>query len=247
MKKRPNILHKLFSYSRWQRRFRAKKVLPEKTNEENLEILKTRIIEEGEPVLSRGSTKDLQEHYANLRQEFSGHSELAFHHAMLIVLIRREFELKKTFIRFESLWEQHGDWLLKNLNIRWLMSASDTFADHSQDSTQRALALATITLVNTVKAYETENIMTHHTVSQYDPQVVAKVQKEAIPLLEGMSCYSIGTDDTLRNMVWRMKDIAPDYITGQILLEIFNRMSSLPTAFGRMRQVHTRQKTQFWS
>lgn len=247
MKKRPDAVHKFFSFSRWQRRFGAAHIAAVVTETEDLEPLKTRIIDQGEPVLSRGSAKDVQQHHATLRQEFSGQPELAFHHAMLIVLIRREFELEKTYARFEALWLHHGDWLLKHLNIRWLVSACDTFADHSQDSTQRALALTTTVLANTVKAYETENIMTHHDVVQYDSQLVSRVQQEAIPLFEGMSCYTIGTDDTLRNMVWRMQDIAPNYAAGRILMEVFNRLTTMPSAFGRMRQAHTRSKTQFWA
>lgn len=246
MKKRPDALHKFFSFSRLQRRLGAARISSLEPDPENLETFKTRIIEQGEPVLSRGSAKDVQKHHATLRQEFSGQPELVFHHAMLIVFVRREFELDKTYARFEALWQHHGDWLLKHLNIRWLVSACDTFADHSTDSTQRALALATTVLANTVKAYETENIMTHNITVAYDSQLVAQVNQEAIPIFEGMSCYTIGTDDTLRNMVWRMKDIAPSYAAGKILLEVFNRLSTLPTAFGRMRQVHVRDKTQFW-
>lgn len=245
MKKRPNALHKFFSLSRWQRRFGAKQAV-RLVQKENLEGMKTDLVDLGQPVLSRGSAKDFQQHLATLRQEFSGQPELAFHHAMLIVMIRREFEAENTFAQFESLWLQHGDWLLENLNIRWLVSACDTFADHSKDSTVRALALATTLLTNTFKAYETENIMMHHIAVQYDPQLVSLVQQKAIPLVEGMSCYTIGTDDTLRNMVWRMKDIAAPHITGKILLAIFNRMSKIPSAFSRMRTMHTREKTKFW-
>lgn len=246
MKKKPNGLHKFFSFSRWQRRFGAGHLNVDAIDGENLEYLKKSIIDHGDAVLSRGSAKDIHQHYATLRLEFSGQPELCFHHAMLIVMIRREVDVPKTFARFETLWHEHSDWLLHNLNIRWLVSACDTFADHSKDSNQRALALATTLLANTVKAYETENIMTHHLSPLYDPQIVAKVQEEAIPLFEGMSCYTIGTDDTLRNMVWRMKEIALYNTTGQILMEVFKRLNNLPTAFGRMRLAHTRTKTEFW-
>lgn len=246
MKKRPNALHKFFSFSRWQRRFGANKLKVDAIQSEDLEPLKTAIIDQGPSVLSRGSAKDIQQHYATLRQEFSGQPELCFHHAMLIVMLRREVDVPQTYARFEALWRDHSEWLLKNLNIRWLVSACDTFADHSTNDAERALALATAVLANTVKAYETENVMSRHTKVDYAPDLVARVQQEAIPLIEGMSCYTIGTDDTLRNMVWRMKDIAPKYASGLILMQVFQRLNTLPTAFGRMRQAHTRSKTQFW-
>jgi hypothetical protein len=246
MRKRPGTLHKLLSFSRWQRRFGARMLPIAITEHDDLEELKVRAIDEGEFKLSRGSAKDIQQHYVTLRKEFSGQPELCFHHAMLIVMIRREVSVAVTFDRFESLWHKHGDWLLKHLNIRWLVSACDTFADHSTNAAEKSLALATTLLANTVKAYETENILSNHTTIQYNPQVVAKLQQEAIPLIEGMSCYTIGTDDTLRNMVWRMKDIAPTHTTGRILIEVFQRLCTSPTAFCRMRLSHTRTKTQFW-
>ena len=245
MKQRPSAVHKFFSWSRWQRRFGGSVVVSDITNQD-IEAMKIHLIDLGEAILSRGSAKDVRKHHETLRQEFSGQPELAFHHAMLIVLIRREFELSKTYAEFENLWKNHGDWLLEHLNIRWLVSACDTFADHSKDPTVRALALATTLLANTVKAYETENVMTHHEQVVYAPQIIARVQQTAIPLMGDMSCYTVGTDDTLRNMVWRMKDIAPAHVTGKILMEVFQRLTTLPTAFGRLRQKHTRAKTQFW-
>ncbi len=246
MKKRPNTLHKIFSFSRWQRRFGATKLKVAAMHEEDMERLKTSIIDQGPAVLSRGSAKDILQHYSTLRQEFSGQPELCFHHAMLIVMLRREVDVPKTYARFEALWRDHGEWLLKNLNIRWLVSACDTFADHSTNESERALALATTVLANTVKAYETENVMSRHTMVNYDPDLISKVQQESIPLIDGMSCYTVGTDDTLRNMVWRMKEITPKFTSGLILMQVFQRLCILPTAFGRMRQAHTRAKTQFW-
>lgn len=246
MKKKPGALHKFFSLSRWQRRFGAARLNVLHTGDEDFEALKTTLIDAGESVLSRGSAKDIQQHHATLRQEFSGQPELCFHHAMLIVMIRREIDVANTFLRFQNLWQQHEAWLLEHVNIRWLVSACDTFADHSQNASERSLALTTALLMNTVKVYETENVMTEHHPIQYDSKMVHKVQQEAIPLFEGMSCFTIGSDDTLRNMVWRMRDIAPSYMTGRILMEVFHRLSTLPTAFGRMRQSHTRPKTQFW-
>jgi hypothetical protein len=246
MKKRPNAIHKLLSFSRWQRRFGAGKLTITGAGDGDLEKLKTNIVDQGESILSRGSAKDIRQHHATLRQEFSGQPELCFYHAMLIVMIRREIDLTHTIARFESLWHHHGDWLLKHLNIRWLVSACDTFADHGTNATEKSLALATTLLANTVKAYETENVMSFHTSVEYDSQMLAKVQQEVIPIIEGMSCYTVGTDDTLRNMVWRMKDIAPAHVTGKILIEVFQRLTTLPTAFGRLRQNHTRAKTQFW-
>lgn len=246
MKKRPGFLHKIFSFSRYQRRFGVNKLKISSPEYDDFDSLKSQIINQGESILSRGSAKNIQEHYGTLRQEFSGQSELSFHHAMLIVMLRREIDVSLTFKRFNFLWEKQGDWLIKNLNIRWLVSACDTFADHSSNDIERSFALATTILANTVKVYETENILTNHQKIIYDPDLVDKLQTEAIPLIEGMSCFTIGTDDTLRNMVWRMNEICPNTITGKILMEVFQRLTNCESAFGRIRKHHTRIKTKFW-
>lgn len=245
MKNRPGTLHKWFSLSRWQRRHGASDLLKNDVAP-NYAVLKTQKIEQGTPAMTRGSTKDLRQHHEDLRQEFSGQYELAFEHAFLIVLIRREYKLSDTVSQFEALWEREADWLLEHLNLRWLISASDTFADVSNDPTEKALALATSLLANTVKIYETENVMSGHTDVNYDPAVIQRVQNEAITLFEGMSCFTVGTDDTLRNMVWRLNDIAPKHQTGRIMLEVLRRLNELPTAYGRMRAHHTRAKTQWY-
>lgn len=246
MKDKPSALHKWLSYSRWQRRFGAKQLVSDPRSLD-YEKMKRECINLGEPVLTRGSAKDLKLHHDNLRQEFSGQSELSFYHAFLIVLIRREYDLEKSIEKFVTLWEAEYEWLLKNINLRWLMSANDTFIDHSKDQTDASLALATSFLVNTVKIYETENIMTRHTNIVYDRNIVSEVQKQNIPLFEGMTCFTVGTDDTLRNMVWRIKENKQNTIAARILIEVIERLSRLPTAYGRLRENHIREKTKWWA
>lgn len=245
MKNKPSALHKFFSLSRWQRRFGAKRIIQD-FDIPDYQRMKADLIDLGEPVLTRGSSKDLQLHHDNLRQEFSGQSELAFYHAFLIVLIRREYDLDITIKNFMTLWEKESEWLLKNINLRWLMSANDTFIDHAENKIDSSLALATSVLVNTVKIYETENIMTNHTNINYEKCHIEAVQKNNIPLFEGMTCFTVGTDDTIRNMAWRIKEKSHDSVAGAIFMEILQRLSVLPTAYGRLREHHTRAKTQWW-
>lgn len=245
MKNKPSALHKWFSVSRWQRRFGAKRIT-QGFDTPDYQRMKAQLIDLGEPVLTRGSAKDLQVHHDNLRQEFSGQSELAFYHAFLIVLIRREYDLDHTVTKFMELWENESEWLLKHINLRWLMSANDTFIDHAKNKIDSSLALATSVLVNTVKIYETENIMTNHTDINYEKYLVERVQKINIPIFEGMTCFTVGTDDTLRNMIWRVKEKSHNSVVGAIFMEVLQRLSVLPTAYGRLREHHIRVKTQWW-
>jgi hypothetical protein len=108
------------------------------------------------------------------------------------------------------------------------------------------VALGISILVNTVKAYESEHYLRGQDKVAYLPDRMAHVQSNLVPLFDGVSCYTVGTDDTLRNMVWRIQAQTEGSIPGRIFLEIFNRLSHLETAFGRMKAVHTRSKTQWW-
>lgn len=208
--------------------------------------LKDTIIDIGDAKQTRGSTKSLDQHLANLRREFSGQSELLWYHAKLIVLIRREFQTSQQYAEFRALWCQEGAFLCQNLNVRWLVSATDTFAEHDKDPTVRAIAMMASVLVNTVKMQESERFITRAPKQSVDPARVASLQEELIPLFEGMSCFTVGTDDTMRNMVWRLHPFMAVEPAGPILSEIWRRLQGEDTVFNRMRHLHRRKKTRWW-
>ncbi|MDA9058196.1 hypothetical protein N9K59_02895 [Candidatus Thioglobus sp.] len=70
--------------------------------------------------------------------------------------------------------------------------------------------------------------------------------EERVPLFDGTSVFKIGTDDTLRNMRWRIDKVAKINIAGEILLEIFLRLQKYDTVFKRLRARHSRSKTGWW-
>ncbi len=246
MRKRPTFLRKFLSFNQWRKRFNASKVYSIDKNKIDYDHMKTNLMPMRDAIQTRGHSKDLPVHIANLSVEFSGKPELVFHHAKLIVLIRRGYKVDEVFSEFETLWQQHGEWLLKNLNIRWLVSACDTFADHCADPTEKSLAFSTSLMVNTVKIYETENYLTNSLQPVYDQKMILNTQQQLVPIFEGLSCFTIGTDDTLRNMVWRMKEIGRNYVCGSILSEVFNRLQFEETAYSRIRKLHIRDKTSWW-
>ena len=91
-------LEKWFSFSRHKRRAGAKGL--SSMISEDFSSQKSIIIE-GVKNYTHGSSNDLKEHFSLLKNEFSGESELAYTHAKIIVLIRREFEVKKHFQIFD--------------------------------------------------------------------------------------------------------------------------------------------------
>lgn len=234
---------KFFSFNQRKKRFGAAKFVQ---NDVDFPALKAHILDLGEPVQTYGSDKSLDGHLNNLKREFSGQSELLYYHAQLIVLLRREFELTETYSKFKTLWEDEGEFLCEHLNIRWLVSACETFADHDPDPALRAVALQGSLLANIVKIYETERKLTVCENTDIDPDKAAKLHDELLPLFEGMSCFAIGTDDTLRHLRWRLEKMFVEPIVGPILKTIFDRMQNEDTAFHRMKLRHKRDKTAWW-
>lgn len=209
--------------------------------------MKTSLVSGDAPRQTRGSAKSLDEHLENLKSEFAGQPELLWHHAKLIVLLRRGVDTDGVFAQFSELWTEEGAYLCEALNLRWLVSATDTFADHAPDGETRTLATLVSLLVNTVKIYETERVLADGDPAPLLPERVAQVQNELIPLFSGLSCFTIGTDDTLRNMRWRLDPLMEKGAVGLILKTVFNRLQIEDTAFARLRALHHRERTGWWS
>ena len=234
-----------FSLSRHKRRSGAialsEKILSDFSRQKQITI-------DGDEIqYTHGSSNNLEEHFVALRDEFIDQSELCYTHAKIIVLIRRDYEAKNHFALFEKLWEEEKDYLLKHLNIRWLISATDTFADCSDDDSIKALSVACSCLLNTVKMQESERFITNAHSSIDDKEKMTRLDnEERVPLFDGTSVFKIGTDDTLRNMRWRIDKVAKINIAGEILLEIFLRLQEHDTVFKRLRDRHRRSKTGWW-
>lgn len=235
-----------FSFSRHKRRFGADKVYQTLANG-NIEQLKTTIIQGDTITYTYGSATDLNEHIQNLKQEFIGQPELNHFHASLIVLIRRDIDIDKNYQIFKELWLAERDFLLKQLNTRWLISACDTFIDYDEDKTLQAILMNAISLINTIKLQETEHLLCqiHY---QENEQIKQQLLQERVALFDGTSAFAVGTDDTLRNMRWRLDKICAYHELGQIVIEIFERLQSQQNhnVYSRFRQRHTRERTRWW-
>ena len=235
-----------FSFSRHQRRFGADQIY---ASLESIDIpqLKAKIISGDHVQYTYGSDKDLNTHIQNLRQEFVGQPELNHYHASLIVLIRREIDVLENYQKFKALWLSECDFLLKSLNIRWLLSACDTFIDLDDDYTLQAILMNAIVLMNTIKAQETEVVLCQ---LQYleNEQTKQTLQNERVALFDGMSALAVGTDDTLRNMRWRLEKVCAHHELGAIVIEIFDRLQDPQNnnVYARAKARHSRERTRWW-
>ena len=227
MKRDKTIFEKWFSLSRHQRRAGAKEL--SSLISTDFKSQRENIISGNEITYTHGSSNSIEEHFLALREEFSGQSELCYTHAKIIVLIRREFEVDNHFKLFKHLWLEEKEHLLKSLNIRWLIAATDTFADYSNDDSIKSLSVACVCLLNTD-----------------DKKINRLDNEERFELFDGTSVFKFGTDDTLRNMRWRIDKVAKLNVAGEILLEIFKRLQKFDTVYKRTKDRHVRDKTGWW-
>lgn len=127
------------------------------------------------------------------------------------------------------------------------MAAADTFSDYSQDDAVKSLSVACACLLNTVKIEESERFLTNAEICQDDKEKQTQLDKEQrFALFDGTSVFKFGTDDTLRNMRWRLDKVAKINVAGEILLEIFKRLQTFDTVYKRAKDRHQRDKTSWW-
>lgn len=245
MARKKSSLEKFFSFSRHRKRWGGSKFAKAATD---YETLKTSLVETTDKQWQKGHQEDIADHIANLRVEFAGKAELLFEHAKLIVLIRREYKAKEMYALFRAMWDKEADYLAENLNMRWLISAADTFADHDDNVADRSVALMTSALATTVKIYETERYITGNEHSKVLQDRVAKLQPDQpqTPLFDGMCLFRVGTDDTLRNLHWRLKPFFDHGPVGKIACTVYNRIQCHDTVFSRFRRMHHRSRTTWW-
>ena len=233
----------LFSFKQFKRRLGYKDL---KRDNFDYKELKSAIIHTEKTEYTHGSENDIKSHLANLRNEFNEKTELEYYHAELNVFLRRGIDCKRTFKKLSDLWENESNFLIKNLNTRWLISAADSFIDHDSNPLSRAFAFSAICLVNSCKLCETERFASNSENIEYDPVKLDQLKKERIPLFDGTSAFTIGTCDTLRNMRWRLDALKEPLPSYWILIEIFNRINKFETVYSRMSKQHTNKNTLWW-
>jgi hypothetical protein len=236
---------KWFSLSRHQRRSGAKEL--SSLISTDFKSQRDQIILGDAIAYTHGSSNNIEEHFVALRDEFSGQSELCYTHAKIIVLLRREFEVEKHFKLLEQLWQEESNFLLKNLDFHWLLSAAARFAENSDDKVASSLGIATTCLQVSVRLAESERFLTNAAQCEDDKEKQTRLDNgERIALFEDMPVFKFGTDDTIRFMRWQLDKAAKFHVAGKILLEVFKRLQEIDTVYKRAKDRHTRNKTSWW-
>ena len=186
----------------------------------------------------RGRKASIKGQLAVLASEFNGQPFVLFYHAGLISHLRRNIDIESNWPRFQRLWLEHADFLLKHLNSRWLVSACETISDHSTDAAERAGALCGVIFMGTIKLYETERVLCgpySRTLKDYIPS------KEIIPLFDGLTAFNVSQGDMIKNLLRRIHSPFPkELIAPRIMQELVQRSRSNDTVFKRLADVHTK-------
>ena len=104
---------------------------------------------------------DMRAHLAELEPEMGGRSLLAFLLVATIPALRRNPRDPRASALFHRLTVEHGTRLSSELDLRWLISVCDSFADIGRSDTDRAVGLLGSATGNLIKLAETERRMFH--------------------------------------------------------------------------------------
>lgn len=249
----PNWQRKLLLVFRSEKRLNAGKIIKNYEGKSFDQMKATTLIEsmcDIEALTDERKSKDLENHLNNLKYQSLGESELCFYHNTLIILMRRKYKIDKTFAEFERLWMAESDYLLENLSLRWIVSACDTFIDYSDNTHRAAILMNVVTLMNTLRAYETKNFLQLPANAESMPLMPEKTDMlyaGDLPLYDGLTYFRIGTDDSLRNMRKRYgKFNKIDKLATTILLAVFEKLQNTDSAFATLRQLHRDDWSKWW-
>lgn len=170
---------------------------------------------------------DMTHQVRMLSKTFSGRSELELLHAVTISYLRRDTpHTEKARLIFQRLWREQADFLIERLSIRWVISALQTFYDHSEVPGERIAGGMGFTYGNLIKVYETEHHARHR---RRTPNIDAYKNKS----VRGMFGFKPG-DDILINLNVLMLDAAKaGGLASTPLLKLLDMIAQSETIFQR--------------
>lgn len=214
---------------------------PEIPRNIDLELAKRSYVRSGPIAPAFGHRQDLNAHRDMLFREFSGQPNLCYYHAYYNVQIRRNIDQPGAIKNFFRMWDQDAEFLIRRLNMRWLISACDTFADFGRSDAERHAGLLGAVLSNVCKLYETERSLTGH-------EIASTALDGSQSLFDGMTLFALSSGDMIKNLMRRISEPSISATApGKILKELAIRLHAHDSVFRRFARVHTRDGTRWTS
>ncbi|WP_120501275.1 hypothetical protein [Roseovarius sp. EL26] len=185
---------------------------------------------------------DIRAKLITLQKQFVDQSKLLLLHAVLIAILRKRDPHEHAVVLFQRLWNEHGEFLAKKLNIRWKISASTTFADHGVNFEQRSLGMGLSILFDSIKMHDCER---RRSGQSGDQPFNLNKQVTRPSLAFDMGDYSFSKGDIDRNMLARLwvlaeRDIVIFPLARAMLFEIMTDDRSI---FARLQKLKPQKDT----
>lgn len=175
----------------------------------------------------------------SLQKDFEGQSELLLLHALLIAILRRRDPPELATGLFFRIWREHGASLAGQLNVRWMISAATTFADHGLTADQRTLGMGLSIMFDLIKLHDSERRLS----GQSGRKPFARTTGwRKMPLAFDLDPYSLKGGDLDKNMLSRLWSLSEkDSVIkplAQSMLELV--MTDRKTVFARVQRIKMR-------
>ncbi len=177
-------------------------------------------------------------HY--LQKEFQGQPEICYLNALVIAHLRKNEFPDHAPALFQRIWAEHGDFLLRRLPLRWLVSSITTFGDRGVNEQQRIIGSSMTMMFGMIKLYEFERLYTGVRPSQ--PHSTASKINTELPL--DIPAYSLkggGLDVALLSRLWKDSDADP--VVAPLAQHLLTAINKDPgTIFRRLRDMSDERK-----
>ncbi|MEM9387801.1 MAG: hypothetical protein AAGA68_22295 [Pseudomonadota bacterium] len=186
--------------------FAANKPLPDGVRA----LMAQRLAGHSSPISVTGRERSLDAQLEAIRADFDGASALCLRVAELVVHLRRGVDLDATrgALFALTLHPETGDFLARELSLRWLVSVLDSYADHAPLG-HAAGALGLSVLVNAVKLAETERLIVGD--PAHDESRRAQLAARfPTPLFGGVNAFRLESGDMVRNLFERLETVLQD-------------------------------------
>ena len=166
---------------------------------------------------------DLQDNIKEVRREFVNQPEICHKLVVHIIHLRRYIDPHHHWSEFENIVKKYLPVLLKEYDVRWMVSMLDTMVDFGTPL-QKATAMTISTFVKDIN-------MIHFTLLDHvvDGRLVVNEKPAKRPTLDGMTTLDVRSGDTLSDMNQRLNKTAQlDPTVNAIWEEIKTRLHDKP-------------------
>lgn len=176
-----------------------------------------------------------------LQTEFEGQPEVLALHGLIIANLRKDGFPDHTPALFQKLWAEHSAFLLKNLPLRWLVSAVMTFGDHGINEAQRQSGRSLSLLFSMMKLYEFERLYS----GKAPEEAYGTEHKIGADLPLGIPAYSLkggGLDAAVLSRLW--KESGEDAVIEPLAKHLLEAINTDPGTLFRRLQVMSGERIQ---